>query len=45
MPVFSKLIPTDKRQELINIWNERCLAMKGKKEQVLLNKYKVALAK
>lgn len=31
MPIFSKKIPTDKRQELINIWNEGRLAMKGKK--------------
>ncbi|WP_232728870.1 substrate-binding periplasmic protein [Marinomonas sp. ef1] len=45
MPIFSKKIPTDKRQELINIWNEGRLAMKGKKEQALLNKYEVSLEK
>jgi polar amino acid transport system substrate-binding protein len=45
MPIFSKNIPTETRQDLINIWNEGRLAMKGEKEQVLLNKYKVSLAK
>ena len=45
MPIFSKQIPTEERQELISIWNEGRLAMKGKKEQALLNKYKVSLEK
>jgi polar amino acid transport system substrate-binding protein len=45
MPIFSKNIPTEKRQDLVKIWNEGRLAMKGEKEQVLLNKYKVSLAK
>ena len=45
MPIFSNQIPTNKRQELINIWNEGRLAMKGNKEQALLSKYKVSLEK
>lgn len=43
-PIFSKKIPAEKRQELINIWNEGRISMKGKKEQILLEKYKVAFA-
>lgn len=45
MPIFSKNIAAEKRQELINIWNEGRLAMRGEKEQALLNKYKVSLEK
>lgn len=45
MPIFSKQIPTKKRQALINIWNEGRLEMKGEKEQHLLHKYNVSLAK
>ncbi|WP_421856480.1 substrate-binding periplasmic protein [Marinomonas sp.] len=45
MPIFSRKISADKRQDLINIWNEGRLAMKGEKEQTLLNKYKVSLGK
>ena len=43
MPIFSKKIPTEKRQELINIWNQGRLAMRGEKERALLSKYKVSL--
>jgi polar amino acid transport system substrate-binding protein len=42
LPIFSKKIPAKKRQELINIWNEGRLSMKGKKEKVLLQKYHVS---
>lgn len=45
MPIFSNKIPIEKRQELINVWNQGRLAMKGKKEQALLSKYKVSLEK
>lgn len=44
MPIFSKKIPVAKRQELIKIWNEGRLTMKGKKEKMLLKKYKVTFA-
>jgi len=40
-PIFSKQIPAAKRQELIRIWNEGRLSMKGKKEATLLKKYNV----
>lgn len=43
MPIFSKQLPELKRQELIKIWNEGRLSMKGEKEQMLLKKYKVSL--
>lgn len=42
-PIFSKKIPTKKRKELIKIWNDGRLSMKGKKEEMLLKKYKVKL--
>jgi polar amino acid transport system substrate-binding protein len=41
MPIFSKEIPAEKRQELIRIWNEGRLSMKGQKEKMLLKKYNV----
>jgi polar amino acid transport system substrate-binding protein len=41
MPIFSKKIPAKKRQELIKIWNEGRLSIKGKKEEILINKYNV----
>jgi len=44
MPIFSKKIPLAKRQALIKIWNEGRLSLKGEKEKMLLNKYKVTLA-
>jgi len=44
MPIFSKKIPIAKRQELIKIWNEGRLSMKGEKEKRLLNKYQVTFA-
>jgi polar amino acid transport system substrate-binding protein len=40
-PIFSKKIPAEKRQELIRIWNEGRLSLKGKKETMLLKKYKI----
>lgn len=41
-PIFSKKIPVSKRQELIKIWNEGRLLVKGKIEDMLLKKYNVA---
>jgi polar amino acid transport system substrate-binding protein len=41
MPIFSKKIPTNKRQELIKIWNDGRLAIKDKKEEMFINKYNV----
>ena len=43
IPIFSKQIVTEQRQELINIWNQGRLSMKGEQEQALLNKYNVSL--
>jgi polar amino acid transport system substrate-binding protein len=40
-PIFSKKMPDKKRQELIKIWNEGRLSMKGKKETILLKKYNI----
>ncbi|MFT6925228.1 MAG: polar amino acid transport system substrate-binding protein [Psychromonas sp.] len=44
MPIFSKKIPVVKRQELIKIWNEGRLSLKGEKEKMLLSKYNVTFA-
>ncbi len=44
IPIFSKKIPTAKRQELIRIWDEGRLSMKGEKEKRLLQKYQVTFA-
>jgi polar amino acid transport system substrate-binding protein len=41
MPIFSKKIPAKKRQELIKIWNEGRLSIKGEKEKMILKKYNV----
>jgi polar amino acid transport system substrate-binding protein len=41
MPIFSKKIPITKRQKLIKIWNEGRLSIKGKKEEMFINKYNV----
>jgi polar amino acid transport system substrate-binding protein len=41
-PIFSKQIPVSKRQELVKIWNEGRLLVKGKMEDMLLKKYNVA---
>ncbi|MEQ6917144.1 substrate-binding periplasmic protein [Halomonas aquatica] len=43
MPIFSKNIPDARRQELMRVWNEGRLSMKGEKEKILLEKYDVAL--
>lgn len=40
-PIFSKKIPTAKRQELIRIWNEGRLSLKGEQEKTILSKYNV----
>lgn len=39
--IFSKKMPADRRDELIRIWNEGRIAMKGAKEQAFLQKYDV----
>jgi polar amino acid transport system substrate-binding protein len=44
IPIFSKMIPTAKRQELIRIWDEGRLSMKGEKEKKLFEKYQVGFA-
>jgi polar amino acid transport system substrate-binding protein len=41
IPIFSKKIPAKKRQELIKIWDDGRLSLKGKKEKMLLRKYNV----
>ncbi len=41
IPIFSKKIPVAKRQELIKIWDEGRLSLKGKEEKMLLKKYNV----
>lgn len=43
LPIFSKKIPILKRQELIKIWDEGRLQMKGKQEEIFLKKYNVRL--
>jgi len=41
-PIFSTKIPTAKRQELIRIWDEGRLSMKGETERMFLQKYNIA---
>jgi polar amino acid transport system substrate-binding protein len=41
MPFLSKKIASNKRQELISIWNDGRLPIKGKKEQLRFKKYNV----
>jgi len=41
MPIFSKSIPSEKRQDLIRIWNQGRVLMKGEEEEALLKKYNV----
>lgn len=43
MPIFSTTIPEAKRLELIRIWNEGRVAMRGEKETLLLKKYNVTI--
>jgi polar amino acid transport system substrate-binding protein len=43
MPIFSTTIPEEERQELIRIWNEGRVAIKGEKETLLLQKYDVII--
>ena len=40
-PIYSTKIPPAKRQELIKIWDEGRLSMKGEKERLLLQKYNI----
>lgn len=42
LPIFSKKIPTIRRKELIKIWNEGRLSLKGDKEEMLLKKYQIS---
>ena len=39
--IFSKKMPDERRHELIRIWNEGRIAMKGEREQFFLQKYDV----
>lgn len=41
IPIFSRSIPSAKRQELIRIWNEGRLSLNGEKEAIFLNRYGV----
>jgi polar amino acid transport system substrate-binding protein len=41
IPIFSNKLAAEKRQELINIWNNGRLSMKGKKEKMLFEKYNI----
>jgi polar amino acid transport system substrate-binding protein len=43
LPIFSKNIPAEKRQQLIKIWNEGRLSLKGEAEKQLLKKYNVSI--
>ena len=43
LPIFSKSIPAEKRQQLMRIWNEGRLSLKGEKEKELLKKYSVTV--
>ena len=42
MPIFSTKIPAEKRQELIRVWNEGRLALKGQAEEIILKKYNIS---
>lgn len=42
IPIFSAKISDERRQKLINIWNEGRLAMKGEKENRILTEYGVS---
>ncbi|WP_049723347.1 substrate-binding periplasmic protein [Gilvimarinus polysaccharolyticus] len=44
IPIFSKKIPSKKRQQLIKIWNEGRQLIKGQQENDLLQKYNVTLS-
>jgi polar amino acid transport system substrate-binding protein len=43
IPIFSKKLPAAKRQELINIWDQGRMLMKGAPQQKLLEKYHVTI--
>jgi polar amino acid transport system substrate-binding protein len=43
LPIFSKRIPTEKRQQLIKIWNEGRSSLKGEVEKELLKKYNASI--
>ncbi|WP_339724781.1 transporter substrate-binding domain-containing protein [uncultured Paraglaciecola sp.] len=43
IPIFSKKIPTEKRKQLIKIWDQGRVAMQGAQLQKLLEKYQVTL--
>lgn len=42
-PIFSRTIPNERRQELIRIWNDGRLLLKGEKENEFLRKYNVVI--
>jgi polar amino acid transport system substrate-binding protein len=41
IPIFSKKIPSIKRQKMINIWNEGRVSLRGEKEKLIFEKYQV----
>lgn len=41
LPIFSRALPAEKRQELIGVWNVGRLSLKGEEESMLLKKYDV----
>jgi polar amino acid transport system substrate-binding protein len=41
-PIFSKKISVEKRQELISIWNDGRISIKGEQENNLLKKYQIS---
>lgn len=43
MPIFSKQIPAEQRQALIDIWNQGRQAIKGETEQALMKKYQIQI--
>lgn len=44
IPVFSRKIPFEKRSEIVKIWNEGRLSLKGGAEKVFLDKYNVTIS-
>jgi polar amino acid transport system substrate-binding protein len=45
MPIFSKKIPDERRLELIRVWNEGRLMIRGAQEKSILKKYNITIEK
>lgn len=43
IPIFSKAIPFERRREIIKIWDEGRIFLRGDSEKLLLDKYNVAI--